>query len=153
MGHSVGGLHTVRWIANFLILFGIAIIVLDLFTILFLAPIGAALIVWGILQLLGVSFIISGIFSTLVLVIGYYLYVRFAQSVKQTSEFGAAALVGKEGIIHDIQGSDSFIVEVDFELWVAVPAKGFEDYEWKLGDKVVVEKVDGVKLIVRPLEN
>ena len=153
MGHSVWGLLTARWIANFLILLGIAIVVLDLFTILFLAPIGAALIVWGILQLLGVSFIISGVFSTVVLVIGYYLYVRFAQSVKQTSEFGAAALVGKEGIIHDMQEDGSFIVEVDFELWVAIPAKGFEDHEWKVGERVIVEKVEGVKLIVKPLEN
>ena len=153
MGHSIWGLHAPRWVANFMILFGIAIVILDLFTILFLAPIGAALIVWGILQLLGISFIISGIFSTLVLVIGYYLYVRFAQSVKQTSEFGAAALVGKEGIIHDIQEDGSFIVEVDFELWVAIPAKGFEDHEWKVGERVIVEKVEGVKLIVKPLEN
>lgn len=140
------------WNGYFLILFGIAIIVLDLFTVLFLTPIGLALITWGVLMLLRVSAIISGVISILVLIAGYYWYVKFAQSVKQGQDFGSIALIGKEGIVQEIQKDGSLLVEVDFDMWVAIPTKGYEDHPFKVGDHVIVDAIDGVKLLVKPKE-
>ncbi len=138
------------WNGYFLILFGITVIVLDLFTVLFLTPIGLALITWGVLMLLRVSAVISGIISILVLIAGYYWYVKFAQSVKQGQDFGSIALIGKEGIVKEIQKDGSLLVEVDFDEWIAIPAKGYEEYQFKIGDHVIVDAIDGVKLLVKP---
>jgi membrane protein implicated in regulation of membrane protease activity len=148
----MGHFHIALWNAYFLILLGIAIVVLDLFTVLFLTPIGVALIVWGILDIFGAPMIVSGLVAILTLIVGYYLYVKFAQTVKQGQDFGSFSLIGKEGVVKELSDDGSFIVEVDFDMWVAIPAKGYEDKQWHVGDKVVVEAIDGVKLIVKPKE-
>ncbi len=151
MGHSFG-FHISLWNAYFLILLGIAVVVLDLFTVLFLTPIGVALILWGILDIIGAPALVSGIVAILTLIVGYYLYLKFAQSVKQGQDFGSISLIGKEGIIKEISDDGSFIVEVDFDLWVAIPANQYRNYDFRVGMPVVVEGIDGVKLIVKPKE-
>ncbi len=129
----------------FIILFGIAILVLDVMItgIMMLFPFGVGLIVFGTLSAF-TSFEISAVVSAVV-TIALFIWAYYFSRSKELKSHVVLDIIGKKGkIINKTKDGDFYIAKIGTEEWLA-------DSEDKLavGDSVRVERIDGVKAIVK----
>jgi len=67
---------------------------------------------------------------------------------KDNTSMNNSAVIGKKGIIvKELDSSNSGQVKVNGELWSAIKPEDAKDI--KVGESVIIEKVEGVKLLVR----
>lgn len=128
-----------------LLVLGLLIIVADMAVSVFITPVGVAFAVLGLLMAANVPFIPSFLVALIAAVISYYLFARLIK--KETRDIGDGKytfeLKGKRGTVVEI-GKEHYLVELEGDKWIALSNEPL-----KIGDRVIVEDVDGVKLIVK----
>ncbi|WP_048147078.1 NfeD family protein [Pyrococcus abyssi] len=128
-----------------LLILGLLIIILDMMVSAFITPIGIAFSVLGLLLLFKVNFYLSFVISLISAVLSYMAFARMIK--RETRDIGREKytfeLKGKTGKVVKVS-EDHYLVEVEGDRWIA-----YSDEELKVGDTIVVEDVDGVKLKVR----
>lgn len=128
-----------------LLILGLLIIAVDMTVAAFITPVGVAFAVLGLLMAAGISFVPAFAVALIAAVVSYYLFASIIR--KETSDIGkdkyTFELRGKRGRVVEI-GKEHYLVELDGDKWIALSEEPL-----KLGDEVIVENVDGVKLIVR----
>jgi len=133
-----------------LLILGLLIIALEMMVTAFITPIGVAFATLGILLGIGWGFTGSFVVSLIAAVLAYFLVGRYIR--KDVEDIGEKAgkytfeLKGKRGKVVEI-GKDHYIVELEGDRWIALPAE--ESERLKIDDIVEVIDVDGVKLMVK----
>ncbi|ASJ09507.1 Nodulation efficiency protein D-like protein (nefD) [Thermococcus siculi] len=131
-----------------LLILGLLVVVLDMMVTAFITPIGIALIVLGLLMGFGVGFTESFVIALIAALISYIIVARYIKKDVKDAGKGKYTfeLKGKRGKVVEI-GKDHYIVELEGDRWIALPAE--EKEELKIDDTVEVVDVDGVKLMVK----
>ncbi|WP_048149774.1 NfeD family protein [Palaeococcus ferrophilus] len=128
-----------------LLVLGLLVIAVDMAVSAFITPVGVAFAVLGILMAAGVPFLPSFLVALIAAVLSYYLFARVIR--KETRDIGkdkyTFELKGKRGKVVEI-GKEHYLVELEGDKWIALSKEPL-----KPGDNILVEDVDGVKLIVR----
>jgi len=130
------------------VILGILVILVDLHTVNFITPIGIGLITLGITEYIGIDIYAGIITAIIVTIITYYPFFKFVH--RGTTEKQATPedeYVGKKAKVVEVIDDDEVRVEVGGEIFYAII-----DKPAKVGDKVIIRKVEGVKLIVEKIE-
>ena len=76
---------------------------------------------------------------------------RILRPLRARPRTGSEALVGHVGVLHS-NGGPEMQVFIEGSLWRAAPSPIHEETELHDGDRVVVERVNGLTLCVRKAE-
>ena len=132
-----------------LIAIGLTVVFFEMiFPIMVFAPVGFGIVSIGILTYFGIKLefaIIVGLLVTIALLKLLRDYVN-----KKTPDIGKKKytfnLNGKKGKVVKVK-EDHYLVELEGDTWIA-----YSDEELKVGDAIIVDYADGLKLYVRKLD-
>ncbi|MEO2069620.1 MAG: NfeD family protein [Desulfurobacteriaceae bacterium] len=135
----------------FLVL-GLALIVIDVFVMtFFLFPVGVGFVLGYVFYSLSPSIFSFSVGFLLGLLSASFLSYKIAKKVKGVED-ALSDLIGQEGIV--VKKVDDMNYQIRFplgaggeELWI-----GFSEEELEYGDKVVVKKVIGNKVVVEKVK-
>lgn len=134
------------WLLVIFILSFIEVITVNLITIWFIASAIVSLIVSFFVESFMIQFMIFGILGiVLLLTTGKYLKKIFDAEEARTN---ADRVIGMKGIVtEEIKKNTVGEVKVDGKRWSAISDKTI-----KVDEEVIIEKIDGVKLVVKKEE-
>lgn len=139
------------------IIIGVILLICEAFVpIFFLACLGIGCFASAVISLLGLGFtpqlIAFGISILVMFIIIRPLALKILYSKKDVVETNVDALIGKKGVvikrINNIEGSGR--VKIVGEDWKAISS---DNSIIEKGQEVIVERVEGVKLIVKPVHS
>lgn len=108
---------------------------------------GALVIIlrWWLPQLgIHISWWVTGILMSLLLMYSFYTYRMGRQALLRKSPVYPDTIVGSEGVVATPLDPTGY-VKVKGELWKATSASDLE-----IGERIVVTKIDGIRLVVVP---
>jgi membrane protein implicated in regulation of membrane protease activity len=108
---------------------------------------GAVVIIfrWWLPQMdIHVSWYVTGIVMFLLLIYSFYTYIMGRKALLRKSMFYPEVIVGSEGVVATPLDPTGY-VKVKGELWKATSTSDLE-----IGDRIVVTRIDGIRLIVVP---
>ena len=123
---------------------GILIIVLDLSTTNFIAPVGLGLIVFGAGEYFGVETYTNIVLSTAATLLTYYPFIKFVRGGNEKQATPDDEYIGRTGKVIEVIDDNEVRVEIGGEIFYALV-----DEPVKAGDRVKVQGIEGVKLIVK----
>ena len=130
------------------IIIGLLIIVIDLVTINFITPIGLGLMAFGAVEYFNINVYIAVAIAVLTAIITYYPFFKLVRSdTKEKQATPEDEYVGKEGKVVEVIDDDEARVEIGGEVFYAITAQPVQ-----VGDKVIVDKIEGVKVYVHKKE-
>jgi membrane protein implicated in regulation of membrane protease activity len=91
-----------------------------------------------------ISWWVTGILMCLLLMYSFYTYRMGRQALLRKSPVYPDTIIGSEGVVATPLDPTGY-VKVKGELWKATSASDME-----IGDRIVVTKIDGIRLIVVP---
>jgi membrane protein implicated in regulation of membrane protease activity len=91
-----------------------------------------------------ISWWVTGILMCLLLMYSFYTYRMGRQALLRKSPVYPDTIIGSEGVVATPLDPTGY-VKVKGELWKATSAS-----ELEIGDRIVVTKIDGIRLIVVP---
>lgn len=132
----------------FLIFLGLVLIIVDVAVtgVTMLFPFGIGLLVFGV-AVFYVDFWIAVVLSIVVTILSFVWAYYFSRS-SDIQKHIVLDVIGKKGkIINKTKDGDHYVAVIGTEDWLAD-----SEEQLKVGDKVFVEKIEGVKVIVKKLK-